>query len=189
MNSASGHLACLVACSVRSFPICVESFSSSHMTSRSMASDCWPNGVATWSDHCNFLNVLFANAEREDLTGLLPTWSRDKDPQSQFEAKPCYLTFVRGINKINDLQMIEGSFGIFQDQQNWEKTKVKCIRSSTAFTTLSGDTIRSHTIARQLSMAAIATARSALEVMASGKEHHAQGQPTLIHMANCLKLV
>ena len=38
------------------------------MTSRSMPSDSWPNGVATESDNCKFLNLLFANATRNDLT-------------------------------------------------------------------------------------------------------------------------
>ena len=92
------------------------------MSSRS-ASDSWPHGVATLSDNSNFLKLLFDNAEKEDLTGMLPIWSRDKDLQSQFKAKPCFLTFVRAIHLINDLQMIEVSFNIFQDQEKWEASQ------------------------------------------------------------------
>ena len=42
------------------------------------------------------------------------------DASSIFKDKPCFLTFVRGIQDVNDLRMIEVSFNIFQDQQNWE---------------------------------------------------------------------
>jgi len=82
-----------------------------------MTSDSWPNGVATESDNCKFLNLLFANAPRKDLTKFLPTWRWD-DASGIF--KSCFLTFVRGIHDVNDLKMIEVSFNIFQDQQKWE---------------------------------------------------------------------
>ena len=77
--------------------------------------DCWPDGVATESDNWNFLKLLFANAPRTDLTQFLPTWSWD---QGIF--KSCFLTFVSGINHVNDLKMIEVLLNIFQDQRNWE---------------------------------------------------------------------
>ena len=80
-----------------------------------MTSDSWPNGVATESDNCQFLKLLFANAPREDLTKLLPTWSWDRGI-----FKSCFLTFVSGIHHVNDLKMIEVSFNIFNDQMNWE---------------------------------------------------------------------
>ena len=77
--------------------------------------DSWPNGVATESDNCKFLNLLFANAPRKDLTKSLPTWSWDHGI-----FKSCFLTFVRRIHDVNDLKMIEVSFNIFNDQQKWE---------------------------------------------------------------------
>ena len=88
------------------------------MTSRSiMTSDSWPNGVATESDNCKFLKLLFANAPRKDLTKSLPTWWWE-DASGIF--KSCFLTFARGISDVNDLKMIEVSFNIFNDQQKWE---------------------------------------------------------------------
>ena len=77
--------------------------------------DSWPNGVVTESDNCKFLNLLFANAPRKDLTKSLPTWSWDHGI-----FKSCFLTFVRGISDVNDLKMIEVSFNIFNGQQKWE---------------------------------------------------------------------
>ena len=77
--------------------------------------DSWPNGVVTESDNCKFLNLLFANAPRKDLTKSLPTWSWDHGI-----FKSCFLTFVRRIHDVNDLKMIEVSFNIFNDQQKWE---------------------------------------------------------------------
>ena len=88
------------------------------MTSRSiMTSDSWPNGVATESDNCKFLKLLFANAPRKDLTKSLPTWWWE-DASGIF--KSCFLTFVLEIHDVNDLNMIEDSFNIFNDQQKWE---------------------------------------------------------------------
>ena len=81
------------------------------MRSRSMTSDSWPNGVATESDNCKFLNLLFANAPRKDLT---------KSQDASGIIKACFLTFVRGIHDVNDLKMIEVSFNLFPDQQKWE---------------------------------------------------------------------
>ena len=131
------HLFLLCGLLVRSFPICVGSFSSSQvatwlaimwdhfpfvwnhspaatMRSRSMTSDSWPNGVATESDNCKFLNLLFANAPRKDLT---------KSQDASGIIKACFLTFVRGIHDVNDLKMIEVSFNLFPDQQKWGSSK------------------------------------------------------------------
>ena len=81
-------------------------------------SNCWPRGVLTESDNKNFLKLLFADAPTTDLTPNLPRWSWD---DAVFAEQPCFLSFVRGIQNVNDLKMIEMSFGILQDQVNWER--------------------------------------------------------------------
>ena len=81
-------------------------------------SNCWPRGVLTEADNRNFLKLMFASASTTDLTPNLPRWSWD---DATFEKQPCFLSFVRGIQTVNDLKMIEASFGIFQDQVNWER--------------------------------------------------------------------
>ena len=81
-------------------------------------SNCWPRGVLTEADNRNFLKLMFASASTTDLTPNLPRWSWD---DATFAQQPCFLSFVRGIQTVNDLKMIEASFGIFQDQVNWER--------------------------------------------------------------------
>ena len=81
-------------------------------------SNCWPRGVLTESDNKNFLKLLFADAPTTDLTPNLPRCSWD---DAVFAEQPCFLSFVRGIQNVNDLKMIEASFGIFQEQVNWER--------------------------------------------------------------------
>ena len=155
------------------------------MTSRSMTSDSWPNGVVTESDNCKFLNLLFANAPRKDLTKSLPTWWWD-DASGIF--KSCFLTFVRRIHDVNDLKMIEVSFNIFNDQQKWEASNGHMSQVAHRIHDIQGSK-KATRYYRQPSMATIAIAGSALEGTTSGKKPHAQGQPMLISMAKFSKIV
>lgn len=101
---------------MRSFPVCVESFSKP--ISAAMPSDCWPHGVVTSDDNDKFLRLLFGAANREDLTDSLPQWSWDQT-HGRFSDSPCFLTLVN-VEELPELLRLGHTFGIFADQRNWE---------------------------------------------------------------------
>ena len=156
------------------------------MTSRSMTSDSWPNGVATESDNCKFLKLLFANAPRKDLTKSLPTWWWD-DASGIF--KSCFLTFVRRIHDVNDLKMIEVSFNIFNDQQKWEASNGHMSQVAHRIHDIQGSKKATRYYRQATLNGNNRDCRISFGGTKSGKRPHAQGQPMLISMAKFSKIV
>ena len=157
------------------------------MTSRSiMTSDSWPNGVATESDNCKFLKLLFANAPRKDLTKSLPTWWWD-DASGIF--KSCFLTFVRRIHDVNDLKMIEVPFNIFNDQQKWEASNGHMFQVADRIHDVTGSKKATRYYRQATLNGNNRDCRISFGGTKSGKRPHAQGQPMLISMAKFSKIV